>query len=385
MYNPPPSLDIRLVRLQQRKPKSNFLVVGKKSIDLLRSYCAGAISTSPAMRIAYHRGHLAAKLAKSKDFMGSMLAVASSEEDVISIINTSVDHQHNTDIAIGCINSPKSVTITGSRYHLERLKSRLDKEGIPSRFLGVSVAYHSQQMNEVAAEYSAVLQNLERGKSITLTPEIYSSLTGAKISASQLQNAEYWECNMTSPVKFSDALEQMPTQTSHRSGDDARSSFQTGSAVDVVIEVGPRGTLGKSLKDVAASISSTLNVEYNAIMEWGTSALCTSLRALGYLRCLGCRVNLDAMEDLQAVSRAKANLLTDLPPYAFNHSRTYWHESNISKGLRFRQHPRFALLGAPVPDWNPLEPRWRNLLTLAELPWLEDHKVLKTSFQLSRC
>jgi acyl transferase domain-containing protein len=66
---------------------------------------------------------------------------------------------------------------------------------------------------------------------------------------------------------------------------------------------------------------------------------------------------------------------TDLPGYVFNHSQIYWPESRLSKNFRFRKHPRHDLFGAPVPDWNPAEPRWRHLIRLSENPWLRDHEI----------
>ena len=58
--------------------------------------------------------------------------------------------------------------------------------------------------------------------------------------------------------------------------------------------------------------------------------------------------------------------LTDLPPYRRNRNMRYWFESNLSENY---------LLGAPTSDFNPLEPRWRNFLSLAQNLWVQDHRV----------
>ena len=68
-------------------------------------------------------------------------------------------------------------------------------------------------------------------------------------------------------------------------------------------------------------------------------------------------------------------MAVDLPSYPFNHSKRYWDESRISKNFRFRKHPRHELLGTPVPDWNQLEPRWRNFLRVSESSWIVEHEV----------
>ncbi|KFA56597.1 hypothetical protein S40293_01190 [Stachybotrys chartarum IBT 40293] len=85
----------------------------------------------------------------------------------------------------------------------------------------------------------------------------------------------------------------------------------------------------------------------------------------------------------QEIKASASSLLVDLPEYPFDHSNTYWHESRVSRGYRLR-HPHESvsdgsdqLLGKPVSDWNPLEPRWRNILSIEALPWLRDHVVGK--------
>ena len=42
---------------------------------------------------------------------------------------------------------------------------------------------------------------------------------------------------------------------------------------------------------------------------------------------------------------------------------------------RFRDIPRLDLVGKPVEDFNRLEPRWRNILRISELPWMAEHKI----------
>lgn len=49
------------------------------------------------------------------------------------------------------------------------------------------------------------------------------------------------------------------------------------------------------------------------------------------------------------------------------------------KTHRFRNIPRLDLVGKPVEDFNPLEPRWKNILRVYELPWMTDHKVQGTT------
>lgn len=90
----------------------------------------------------------------------------------------------------------------------------------------------------------------------------------------------------------------------------------------------------------------------------------------------GCRTvdlyEVNAPEGLQTI---QPQVVVDLPPYFWNHSKTHWAESRLSLEHRFRRHARTDFLGYPVSDWNPMEPRWRNLVRLREQPWIKGHVV----------
>lgn len=50
-------------------------------------------------------------------------------------------------------------------------------------------------------------------------------------------------------------------------------------------------------------------------------------------------------------------------------------ESRISKEYRMRRDPYHDLLGVRALDATPIEPRWRHMVGLNTLPWLEDHVI----------
>ena len=83
--------------------------------------------------------------------------------------------------------------------------------------------------------------------------------------------------------------------------------------------------------------------------------------------------------DLKAVnfsnSEHQPRVFVDLPPYLSTYSVSYWHESRLSYEFRHRPSPRHPLLGAPAPNFNPLEPIWRNILRVFEVPWVRGHII----------
>lgn len=336
-------------------------VVGHSSGEIAAAYCVGGLSRESAWKVAYYRGIVASRLVESNHQpCGSMMAVALSEQEVQQYL---VQVTGKGDIAVICINSPTNVTITGTEAAIRGLKEIVDREQIFSHILPVSVAYHSVQMNQVAKEYLALIQEIGVLDSPAHPTLMYSSVTGRRISADRLSRGEYWVANMVSKVLFSEALCQMcKLSTSSQT----LVNYEDTGVVDELVEIGPQSALRRPVKDTLGQIG------YISVLKMDVSASKTLMDLAGHLHCLGCTVDVLAVNGLS--ERSDVEMLTDLPPYPFNHSQTYWHESRISKNVRFRKHPPHELLGTPSSDWNPLEAKWRNTIKRAENPWVNDHK-----------
>jgi acyl transferase domain-containing protein len=116
------------------------------------------------------------------------------------------------------------------------------------------------------------------------------------------------------------------------------------------------------------------DVDYVSVLLRGKDAVASSLEAIGKLWTKGQSVHLLRVNSQEANAQPLQSL-TNLPNYPWNHTKKYWHESARAINCRFRKTPRLDLLGSPVQDFNPLEPRWRNITRLAEIPWLSDYKT----------
>lgn len=68
-------------------------------------------------------------------------------------------------------------------------------------------------------------------------------------------------------------------------------------------------------------------------------------------------------------------MLRDLPPYPWDLSNLYWHESHVSKSHRLRAHPYHELLGIRIFSAPLEEPCWRYIVSLESLPWLRKSQV----------
>lgn len=301
-----------------------------------------------------------------------MLSVALNPADAQTYIDKLLPEF--TEIAsIACLNSPKNVTISGGSKIINALKDLLDDAGIFARKLQVDNAYHSVYMKSIAAEYERLVGTIKAGTGTGLqAPTFYSSLTGKRASIHELRSAEYWVNNLISPVRFSEAVALLLTDSTPKAK--KLGSQSTSVPISELVELGPHSALRGPIREIMDQVPETGFVAYESILKRGVSATETLLGATGWLYSRGYDVNIGKIG--QVGSRTSSpELLIDLPSYPFNHSKSYWNESRLSKGYRFRKFPRHELLGAPVPDWDKSNAIWRNWIRTSENPWIVDHRI----------
>ncbi|KAL8706496.1 MAG: hypothetical protein Q9201_000481 [Fulgogasparrea decipioides] len=309
------ALQVALVDLLASWNVHPSAVVGHSSGEIAAAYCVGAISRESAWKLAYYRGLLASRLAdRSCRERGSMMAVALSEDALAPYI---AQIPAECEIAIGCLNSPTNTTVTGREEAIVALQAVLEREQIFARQLPVGVAYHSVQMEEVANDYLALIQDLaapDSWPSVENAPLMYSTVSGQLDSTKQLRTEEYGTANMCSKVRFSEALSRMCSTThakqeNHYPNDMAQ--------VNHLIELGPHAALRRPVKENLGEVG------YSSALRMDSSATETILHLAGEL---------------------------------------------------FRRHRPHELLGTPTADWNALKAKWRNIIKLKESPWISDHK-----------
>lgn len=370
-------LQVALVDLLDHFGVRPVVVAGHSSGEIAAAYCSGAISATSAWKIAYCRGLLSSRLETSSRIKGVMLAVALSETEVTSYMDRVTRDFDHSQLTVACINSPGSVTVSGELTQVDALKAQLDQQGIFARKLKVGVAYHSHQMQEIASQYRQALGTLEGGPGRRDRPEMASSLTGTWAEPKDLVDATYWVRNLTSPVRFTDAMSLICQGSSDNPTKCLDGSHRRSMAIHQVVEIGPHSVLQGPCKEILRSVDKNDQIQYFSILVRNVSALDTLLLVMGHLYTAGYPV------DLSRVNRESPGLetlktLTDLPEYPFDHTRSYWHESRIGKNSRLRRYGKNDLLGLPDPNWNPSEARWRNIIRTSEMPWVLDHKITGT-------
>lgn len=298
------------------------------------------------------------------------MAVGMSEAEIKPLIKQVCMQFPRGDLVVACVNSPISITVSGSVEHIEALRLRLEEYRVFARRLKVSVAYHSQHMNLIAEQYRASIRGISKGERANHGPIMVSSVTGQKVTSNELCQSDYWVHNLVSPVQFVKAFEQLCHDPE---GEDERPTVLRD--INTVVEIGPHSALWGPIKDILATIPHGEKFAYQSCLTRGISATNSLVGTLGRLHCRGISFDLGRVNYLGDEREPMTPLLADLPEYPFNHLRTYWHEGRISREGRFRRHAKLDLLGKPVIDWNPREARWRNFLKISEVPWVESHKA----------
>ncbi|EXK33530.1 hypothetical protein FOMG_10801 [Fusarium oxysporum f. sp. melonis 26406] len=361
------AVQIALVDLLRSWDVQPTAVTGHSSGEIAAAYAAGALSQEAAMIAAYYRGVASSKLAADSSVNGSMAAAGLSPYEAQGYL----DKLTSGKLVIACYNAPYNVTLSGDAPALDELESLLQDTGVFFRRLKVPVAYHSHHMQQIADVYRKSLESLPKPAASDSDVQFYSSVTGTLTPISEL-NAEYWVRNMTSPVQFTSSLKSMCLGLKP---DGKRLTRGNKMNVQMLVEVGPHSALAGPIKSILKdpSFSSKAQLPYTSCLVRKEDPLSTVQKAAGELFMNGYAVNLARINE--PIDGPCPRVLPDLPPYPWNHSQRYWHESRISKNYRLRDQPRKDLIGAPVSDWNPTEPRWRGFIRLSELPWIKDHKV----------
>lgn len=369
------AIQIALVDLLREFGVQPTAVTGHSSGEIAAAYSFGAISAKAALKIAYCRGVVAARLAKSPARRGAMLSVGLSQNDIQTYIDEVARQSKICGLTIACINSVKNVTVSGDVVQIESLKSLLDKRQIFARRLLVDVAYHSPHMLDVGDDYRMMIQDIEKGEGRLQLITMISSVTGNRVTETDLLSPEYWVSNMVSPVRFSDALGHLTAQSSQNIRKKIDLSHRKKFSINMLVEIGPHSALQGPIRDALTELRGVTNISYTSMLTRKTSALESTLATIGNIKCLGYPIDLDNINYPRADGCGNCMALPNLPGYQFDHSKKYWYESRISNRFRTHQQGKLDLLGKPVPDWNPLEAKWPNHLRVSEMPWMEDHVI----------
>ena len=335
------ALQIGIVNLLRSWGVEPSAVAGHSSGEIGAAYATGAITLDAAIAIAYYRGQVTQKHGR----VGGMAAVGLARSDAVKYLEAGV--------VIACENSPRNVTLSGDIDALDAVLARI-KADMPDCFarrLRVERAYHSHHMRDIGDMYEKLITGVISEKRPSIP--FFSSVTAKQIKRAGSFGPSYWRENLESPVLFSPATQLM---------------LHAATKDTVYLEIGPHSALAGPLRDIFKSVTITTAATYVATLVRDESGARSMLSSLGRLYQEAVPVNV-------AATTSGRTVLTDLPNYAWRHVNKYWYESRVSRSWRTRQFPPHELLGNRLLESDDLEPTWRNMLWLDNVPWARDHKI----------
>lgn len=185
-------------------------LIGHSVGEYVAATIAGVFSLADGLKLLATR----AKLMQSLSPEGEMYAVFATEAIVKAEI-TSWHEQHGqvaieeaitpVAIAIAAINSPQSIVISGDQVSVRSIISKFELQGIRSKQLIVSHAFHSPLMNPILDEFSQAAESISYG-----APQIklISNVTG-KVATAEIATPQYWIDHVGSTVRFAEGMKAL--------------------------------------------------------------------------------------------------------------------------------------------------------------------------------
>ncbi|KAA3647729.1 MAG: amino acid adenylation domain-containing protein [Chloroflexi bacterium] len=257
------------------------ILIGHSVGEYVAACFAGVFSLEDGLRLIAERGRLMSSLPAG----GAMAAVFASPEKI---------GPHLTgNVSIATLNSPENTVVAGDKESVSETIQALETEGIKSKALVVSHAFHSSLMDPILDEFEQFAQQFNFNKpSIPLV----SNLSGQVMEENFIPDAGYWREHVREAVNF-------------RGGIEAADNF----GADVYLEIGPKATLlGLGRATLPSSQTAwlpSLNPDKN---DWEQM-----LFSLGELFVNGAQIDWEGYEG--DYSRNKVHL----PTYPFQRQR-YW-------------------------------------------------------------
>jgi acyl transferase domain-containing protein/acyl carrier protein len=259
-------------------------VLGHSLGEIVAACVAGVLDLPDAVRLVVERGRLMQALPAG----GAMATLVCDEARAAAAIAG-----HPGRVAIAAVNGPADTVIAGPAVDLATITDALAADGVKTRLLRVSHAFHSPLMAPALDGLRAVAAG------ITHRPArlpLISNVTGRFWADEDRVDPDYWVRHAISPVRFADGI-----RTLHAAG------YRT------FLEIGPQPVLlglgSRGLDDPAC--------EWIPSLRRGHADQQRIMAALGALHLRGIAVDWPAFHRAEQVRR------TPLPTYAWR-GEPYW-------------------------------------------------------------
>lgn len=265
-------------------------VTGHSLGEYTAACISGVITLEEAIKLVYWRGKLMAQMQP-----GSMLAVSMPLAQLQPLLLDGVE--------IAAVNGPAHIVLSATTSAIEAQQQILANQEIKVKTLNTSHAFHSQMMQDMLAQFKPLLAEVD-----FQAPKIpfYSTVTGERVSDSQLCQADYWLQQIRQPVLFAQAIEHINSKVRRA----------------VFVEVGP----GRALSTFVKAISDnpmTGNSPAISCLTKSTQTSDTSTELLGLYAAKAKLWQNHAVFDKPQIQERHNGRTVSLPGYAFQ-TQSYW-------------------------------------------------------------
>jgi acyl transferase domain-containing protein len=261
-------------------------MIGYSLGEYVAACLAGVLTLEDALLLVARRAQLIQSLPA-----GGMLAVALSQAAVQPYLTEQV--------SLAVINGPLMSVLAGPYDTLNNVKSQLEAQGIATRSLETTHAFHSTMLESIREDLTDLVKQV-----ILREPQIpyISNVTGTWITAEQATDPAYWAQHMCQTVHFAAGIEQI-LQDPHL----------------LLLEVGPGQSLGSFVRQHPACNRERMSLILGTLPAAfeQQSALDNLLTSVGRLWLTGVQV------DWQGFYRGERRQRLTLPTYPFERQR-YW-------------------------------------------------------------
>ncbi|MCL4202089.1 MAG: aminotransferase class I/II-fold pyridoxal phosphate-dependent enzyme [Pirellulaceae bacterium] len=292
------AFEVALARLWQSWGIEPSMAAGHSVGEYVACCLAGVFSLEDALRLVAAR----ARLMQALPTGGQMVAVSADERRVAGALAGLEDH-----ISIAAVNAPQQTVISGAGPAVDQVIQRLAAEGIKSKRLTVSHAFHSPLMDPMLAEFEQVVAG------VALSPPrfpVISNVSG-QVAGPEIAESGYWCRHIRQAVRFADSITTL-----------------AGLDPDAFLEVGPQpilSALGRACLPAAKQPwlpslrarqddEQTLQASLGTLFGMGADVDWSQFHALGHRR------------------------KVVLPTYPFQH-QSCWHEFAVGVGQWGKSSP----------------------------------------------
>ncbi|GHG75409.1 type I polyketide synthase [Comamonas sp. JC664] len=279
-------------------------VLGHSVGEYAAAMFAGVMTPENGLPLVAER----ARLMQALQAPGAMLAVFAEPSRVAPFLAP------HLRVSIAARNGPRNTVVSGDAASIDAIVQVLVAEGIESRRLNVSHAFHSPLMQPVLAAFERAVARVP-----LQLPQValISNLDGREVGDAITQPG-YWARHILQPVCFAEGVQTL---------------LQRG--VRVFLELGPKPSLSGFARDVVASESAVwLETLHPRRSDWAGL-----LRALSELHVRGAQV------DWASFDAGHGRRRTSLPTYPFERQR-HWLEVPAPWSRQVRRASTHPLLGA---------------------------------------